>query len=517
MIARFSGSSNAADSRWYDAPVDSDPFSSSEPKTVGRYALFDEIASGGMASVHYGRLLGPVGFSRTVAIKRLHPQFAKDPDFASMFIDEARLAARVQHPNVVQTIDVVALPDELFLVMEYVPGESLGRLIRASRAAKKPIPLPIVSAIFCGTLQGLHAAHGATTAEGEPLHLVHRDVSPQNILVGADGVPRVLDFGVAKAVGRLHTTGEGQLKGKLPYMSPEQVADASVDHRTDVYAAAAVLWEALTQRRLFNQDNEAAVIAAVMGHEIEPPSSLAPDVPKELDALCLRGLEADPAKRFASAWDFALALEACVPPATTARVSEWVKALAGEILTQRAEAVQRIESSGSGSGASGPVRRSSRPPAAPPPADGDGQPSQVSSISVSSSAQRQAGGRSRLGYLAGAAGAVLFLFAVVLFWRGARRDDADAHPAAASSASVASPPPPAPERETPSAAPVASALTSAVVAPPAASSSPRPVSRRREHERTAAPKSSASARSAHCDPPYVIDAAGHRQYKPECL
>src|SRR5258708_29137656 len=168
---------------------------------VGRYLLCDEIAAGGMATVHVGRLMGTAGFSRTVAIKRLHAQFAKDPDFVSMFLDEARLAARIRHPNVIGTLDVVALEGELFLVMEYVPGESLARLWRTTFDTGRTIPLPIISAILVGVLDGLHAAHEATDDNGEPLGIVHRDVSPHNILAGTDGIARVLDFGDAKAAG----------------------------------------------------------------------------------------------------------------------------------------------------------------------------------------------------------------------------------------------------------------------------------------------------------------------------
>ncbi|HEY2366157.1 MAG TPA: serine/threonine-protein kinase, partial [Polyangiaceae bacterium] len=210
-------------------------------RVVGRYALYEEIAAGGMATVHFGRLLGPVGFSRTVAIKRLHPQFAKDPEFVSMFLDEARLAARIRHPNVVPTLDVVATQGELFLVMDYVQGESLSRLIRATRERQQRIPVRYVASIITGALHGLHAAHEAKNERGEPLRIVHRDISPQNVLVGSDGVARVLDFGVAKAAGRFHTTREGNVKGKLPYMSPEQLRGQLVDRQTDVYAAAVCL------------------------------------------------------------------------------------------------------------------------------------------------------------------------------------------------------------------------------------------------------------------------------------
>src|ERR1041385_2717351 len=193
------------------------------PRLIGRYALFGEIASGGMATVHFGRLVGPVGFSRTVAIKRLHPQYAKDPEFVSMFLDEARLAARIQHPNVVTTLDVVALPNEVFLVMEYVQGESLSRLVKNTTKAGERMPWGHIVSVMAGMLHGLHAAHEAKSERREPLNIVHRDVSPQNVLVGTDGVARVLDFGVAKAAMRVGSTRDNQMKGKLSYMSPEQL------------------------------------------------------------------------------------------------------------------------------------------------------------------------------------------------------------------------------------------------------------------------------------------------------
>src|SRR5690349_1142721 len=185
------------------------------PKLVGRYALFEEIACGGMAAVHVGRLVGPVGFSRTVAIKRLHPQYAKDPEFVTMFLDEARLCGRIRHPNVVPTLDVVATEGEIFIVMEYVAGEALSKLMKTAWQKNIPVPPRVAATILSSVLHGLHSAHQTKDEHGRELGIVHRDVSPQNILVGSDGTSRVLDFGVAKAAGRMQTTRDGQVKGKI--------------------------------------------------------------------------------------------------------------------------------------------------------------------------------------------------------------------------------------------------------------------------------------------------------------
>jgi len=321
----------------------STPFS--PVRVLGRYALYDEIAAGGMATVHIGRLLGPVGFSRTVAIKRLHPQFAKEPDFVAMFLDEARLAARIRHPNVVGTLDIVALEGELFLVMEYVQGESLARLMRTLRERGEGVPIPIAVAIVIGVLEGLHAAHEATSDQGEPLGIVHRDVSPQNVLVGCDGVARVVDFGVAKAAGRVQSTRNGQLKGKLGYMAPEQIG-GNATRATDVHAVAVVLWEMLTARRLYHAENEMQTFSNILSGELVPPSTYAPNVPAEIDAVVMKGLEPKPEDRFPSARDMARTLQRVARVASPSDVGDWVEATAGANVHTRARKIAAIESSG---------------------------------------------------------------------------------------------------------------------------------------------------------------------------
>lgn len=319
--------------------------SSKMPQAViGRYALYGQIASGGMATVHYGRLVGEVGFSRTVAIKRMHPHCATDPEFASMFIDEARLAARIRHPNVVPVLDVVTTDGELSLVMEYVQGETLSWLFRRGRKLEKRIPIRVVASIIVGVLEGLHAAHEAVSESGSPLGIVHRDVSPQNIMVGVDGISRVLDFGIAKASVRLQTTKDGQLKGKLQYMAPEQIRSVPVDRRTDIYAVSAVLWEALGGRRLFDAENEAAIMCKVLEGDAPRLRSVDPSIPEAIEAVVARGLALNPDDRFQSAQEMAIAIERSVSLASAREVGQWVQSLASKNLAKRSSEVAEIES-----------------------------------------------------------------------------------------------------------------------------------------------------------------------------
>lgn len=319
------------------------------PTVARRYAIFEPLASGGMATVHLGRLVGAMGFSRTVAIKRLHPQFAKDPTFVAMFQDEARLAARIRHPNVVGTLDVVANDDELFVVLDYVHGASLSQLMQGHAA---PLDPSMAAPIMAGVLHGLHAAHEAKNERGEPLELVHRDVSPQNVMVGVDGVARVVDFGVAKALGRAHTTRDGSVRGKLPYMAPEQLS-GSVTRQSDVFSASVVLWELLTGRRLFEGDNEGQIVSRVLSAPIDPPTEWRPELPAALVAVTMRGLERDTAKRFATAREMAFALEKSVSLATSSDVGGWVESVARDMLESRANRIAAIEASTASDDASG--------------------------------------------------------------------------------------------------------------------------------------------------------------------
>ncbi len=490
---------------------------------MGRYALYGEIAAGGMATVHFGRLLGPVGFSRTVAIKRLHPQFAKDPEFVSMFLDEARLAARIRHPNVVPTLDVVATQGELFLVMDYVQGESLSRLIRAMRNQNTVIPPRLVSAIMCGALHGLHAAHEAKNERGEPLRIVHRDISPQNILVGVDGVARVLDFGVAKASGRMQTTREGQLKGKLSYMAPEQIG-GTVSRQTDVYAAAIVLWEALTGQRLISGDNEGQVLAKVLSGNFAPPSQYAA-LPPGLDQIVLRGLAREPVDRWATARDLAVALERCVGVASPTEVGEWVEAVAHITLSQRAEKIAEIESSSTSNVYSADALHVPTQITEPPPIS---QASQLSSISVSKSELPQQRRPQRTWLIAVAVGLLASIVTVVVVTSlrsdktaaPISSDSAKPLPAETQSAPQPSAQPTLAQEATP---PVTATATPAVTATATATAAVTNRIRRPPPPPTTVatppppPPPATTTATKNCDPPYTLDDKGHKLWKRECM
>jgi serine/threonine-protein kinase len=302
-----------------------------------------------MATVHIGRMNAAGGFSKLVAIKRMHPQFAKDPDFLAMFVDEARLAARIRHPNVVQSLDVIAENGEVLLVMEYIHGDALSRINRVLRSGQERIPLRIAVAIMSGVLQGLHAAHEAKSEKGEPLGIVHRDVSPQNVIVGVDGVARVLDFGIAKAADQVHLTREGELKGKLVYMAPEQLLGETLTRRTDIFSAAVVLWECLTGQRLFESDSQSALLARARMQKVDAPSMYAPEVSPQLDAIVAKGLAMSQGDRWQTARDMALALEECVPPATSAQVGAWVEKICARALAERQARIDEIEAAGADS------------------------------------------------------------------------------------------------------------------------------------------------------------------------
>jgi serine/threonine-protein kinase len=512
--------------------------------TVGRYALHHEIASGGMAVVHIGRLLGPVGFARTVAIKRLHPHLARNPEFVAMFLDEARLAARIRHPNVVSTLDVVATEGELFVVMEYVPGDALARLLHAAREQREPVPLAVAASVMVDVLHGLHAAHEASDERGQPLGLVHRDVSPHNVLVGTDGAAHLIDFGIAKAAGRAQVTREGQLKGKLAYMAPEQLKGGAgkVDRRADIFGASVVFWEVLTGQRLFDGEDEGEIYGKVLRADVVRPSKVAGGDRDRADAIVLRGLARNPDKRFPTARAMALAIEETLPLAPASQVGQWATRLGGDVLADRARRIAEVEGAPE---AAAPRPRVSRAPDAASVATAPGrrpdldEPSlvatrqmmrnlprvpvvdaaQTDTSLVSSELEKPPRTHTRRGYVAvavlGAAGLLVAGAGVVAASRAPSVAPAVATTATSTAAIPAS-------TVTPSSAPASSAAPTKAASPDdAIQPSALPVAPPLPRGPRSAPPvrhapSTPAAPAPGCDPPYTVDDNGYRKYKREC-
>jgi eukaryotic-like serine/threonine-protein kinase len=311
---------------------------------IGRYALFEQFATGGMATVHFGRLDGAGGFSRVVAIKRLLPHLLANSEFTEMLLNEARLAARVRHPNVVATLDVVASKGDVLLVLDYVEGEALSTLCRAQAKEKRDlISVPIAVGIMQDVLHGLLAIHEATDEKGRALDLVHRDISPPNVLVGVDGVGRVLDFGIAKALQHLDDSVTGRRMGKMGYMSPEQIRGERLTQRSDIFSTGIVFWELLAMRRLFPADQPEERMESILRGNYPRPSSLRPDVSPELDAVVMKALELAPEARFATIREFSAALEPSARVATRREIGNWVSELAHGALADRTRMVARLE------------------------------------------------------------------------------------------------------------------------------------------------------------------------------
>ncbi len=284
--------------------------------------------------MYLARLSGAGGFRRTVAIKRLHPHLAKERSFIEMFLDEARLASRIHHPNVVPIVEIGESERGHFVVMDYIEGASAAAVVGARSGKRAPTPVSV--RVVLDALLGLHAAHELVSDDGTPLGLVHRDVSPHNILVGTDGASRLTDFGVARAASRLTNTQSGHVKGKLAYMAPEQAAGAPLDRRADIFAMGIVLWEALTGIRLFKRETDVETLTRLLYEPIAEAGTLNVDVTPELDAVVMKSLERDPQKRYSTAADFAEALE------VAARGSGLVgsaKAVAAEVEEAASEAI----------------------------------------------------------------------------------------------------------------------------------------------------------------------------------
>jgi serine/threonine-protein kinase len=275
---------------------------------LGRYKLLQKIASGGMASVWLARAEGAAGFEKLVAVKRIHPHLAEEKNFVEMFLDEARIASRIDHANVCAVFDFGQADNTYYIAMEFLVGEPFSRVARALAKNPKAVADPrrpfYVAKLIADACEGLHAAHELRGRDGELLNVVHRDISPQNLFVTFDGVVKVVDFGIASASDRLHHTQGSEVKGKFSYMAPEQARGAKgakLDRRADVFALGIVLWEMLTLKRLFRRDTPAETLMALVSDPIPPPSAARPGIPPELDAIVLKSLARSPDERYATA------------------------------------------------------------------------------------------------------------------------------------------------------------------------------------------------------------------------
>ncbi len=279
---------------------------------LGEYRVVDEIGVGGMASVHLARVDGPAGFQKWVAIKRIHPHLVEDPSFVNMFLDEAKVAARISHPNVATVFKLEQHDDTYWIAMEYLHGEPLREVMRRTEEVGRIAPTEIACRIISEAAEGLHAAHELRGEDGEFLDVVHRDVTPHNLFVTYEGTTKVVDFGIAKFSSRLAQTRAGMVKGKLAYMSPEQVSGEAVDRRTDIFALGVVLWELTTGQRLFRMDSDIDTLAKVQECIVTPPSAIVRDYPRDLEAIVLKALSRDQNHRFQTSREFSRALQTYV-------------------------------------------------------------------------------------------------------------------------------------------------------------------------------------------------------------
>ncbi len=478
---------------------------------AGRYVLGDIIGRGGAATVHLGK---PVGQGRrgVVAIKRLHPHLAADPAFVAMMLDEARLLSRVRHANVVSTLDVVMDHGELYLVMEYVHGATLGALLSAAHARKERAPIAVASAILMGALSGLHAAHGATGAAGEPLGMVHRDVSPQNLLVAESGAIKVVDFGIAKAEGRVLHTQDGSIKGKLGYMPPEQLFGEPLDRRADVYAAGVVLWELLVGERLFAGEDGGPALVKSLVSQVAAPSDHRPEVGEALDRVVVRALSHDRHQRFETAQAMAEALGEACPPATPAEVGAWVRSLVSDTLDERGARLFVFDQASRDLVADLARQRETL---ASIPGAAEAPPRKRWALVIAAALCAAAGGSAAAILTAPGPGT------------SAAAEVGPSESAPSASASEVAPGATGPTGTGTEAVPAATATTTATAVATAVATATAVAAggdgggasaRAAASARPVKPASTKpAARADGCDPPFTIDAQGHKRYKRECL
>ncbi len=307
---------------------------------LGNYQLLKKLATGGMAEVWLAKQVGIEGFNRHVVVKRILPHLAEDPEFVQMFLNEAKIAAKFSHPNIVQIFDFGEKDHTYFIAMEFIHGEDLGRLMRKAWSTSQWIARPLAIRIVASACEGLYYAHTRKDEEGRPLRVVHRDISPQNILISFDGTVKLVDFGIAKAADQVSMTKSGAIKGKFAYMAPEQAAGKPLDARTDLFAIGLVLYELLTGVRPLKRDSELATLQAALECKIEAPSVVA-EVPPELDDVVMRALAKAPDDRYKDTRQFQMSLEEFLigqrMVATSVQISELMETLFVERLSEESK------------------------------------------------------------------------------------------------------------------------------------------------------------------------------------
>jgi serine/threonine-protein kinase len=350
------------------------------PLCLGPYELIQRIATGGMAEVYLSRRAGPHGFQKVVAVKRILPQLAQDPDFVAMFIDEARVCARLAHPNIVQVFDFGEHDGELYMAMEYVDGTTAARLVRAAAAKGEEVPLEAALYIALSVLRGLDYAHNSRDDDGRPLDLVHRDVSPGNVLIDRSGAVKLTDFGIARAAEIERRTDAGQLKGKLGYMSPEQVVGKELDARSDLFTTAIVLAELVMLRPLFSGPSEIDVLMRIRDADLTVIDRAGPRVPDDVKTILMRAMARDRAHRYPSAAAFAEALEEVLRRRRLqigpGKIASWIDRL-GLTASSRNEVEEPLRDTGTRKTAdltAPPSMKATVPPMSAPPASSASPP-----------------------------------------------------------------------------------------------------------------------------------------------
>jgi serine/threonine protein kinase len=317
------------------------------PEKIGRYTILCELGVGGMSTVYLARSRGLGDFERLFALKMIHENLCDMPEFVSLFLNEARIAARIHHPNVVPVYDIDIEDGQYYLSMDYVSGETMNLALQATWNHGFAFPVDIAASVVASACEGLHAAHELTDDDGDPLGVVHRDVAPQNIILGYDGIVRVMDFGIAKALDQVSLTQPGTLRGSVPYMAPEQVNKLTIDRRSDVWALGVVLWETTVGKRLFSHHSPIGTVARILGMEVPKPSTLRKGYPPGLEAIVMKSLERDLDRRFQTAQEMGDALSQFLVQSGICVTSSVIKKFVDERFGERHQHRRSMERSAS--------------------------------------------------------------------------------------------------------------------------------------------------------------------------